>query len=343
MKILRMLLLAFCIFFAVANANDAQKWASEITAGKQIPTGKFLAFYLSKDDPKNVVFSETVENINLNFAYDEFHKIPSQNFIAYWVGNFDFKQDVQKMILTDFSWANLRISVDGEQIFDSENGGAKRLTHKFSKGRHKIEVWFVNNWHTTRLSVNFKDELKFYKQSEIAAKLKDQKFGIWLAAVYESGAQDSKINVTLEKSQKPLVVMLSSSRAVRWEVSNPHGNKILAALVYNPISSINLNKNVYFMDERIYDEDMEIKCHCLNGGADFHCEGGDINSKNDRVKKEFGQNLGGFSGSHNAIMLNLPSVLIDESVLAKGAESKKLIEAEREKCRKSGKINDAFK
>ena len=42
-------------------------------------------------------------------------------------------------------------------------------------------------------------------------------------------------------------------------------------------------------------------------------------------------------------MLNLPSVLIDESVLAKGAESKKLIEAEREKCQKSGKINDAFK
>ena len=343
MKILRMLLLAFCIFFAVANANDAQKWASEITAGKQIPTGKFLAFYLSKDDPKNVVFSETVESVNLNFPYDEFHKIPSQNFIAYWVGNFDFKQDVQKMILTDFSWANLRIAVDGEQIFDSENGGAKRLTHKFSKGRHKIEVWFVNNWHTTRLSVNFKDELKFYKQSEIAAKLKDQNFDIWLAAVYESGAQDSKINVTLEKSQKPLVVMLSSSRAVRWEVSNPHGNKILAALVYNPISSINLNKNVYFMDERIYDEDMEIKCHCLNGGADFHCAGGDISSKNERVKKEFGQDLGGFSGSYGAITLNLPSILIDESVLAKDAEAKKRIEAEREKCQKSGKINDTFK
>ena len=72
MKILRMLLLAFCIFFAVANANDAQKWASEITAGKQIPTGKFLAFYLNKDDSKNVVFSETVENINLNLLTTSF-------------------------------------------------------------------------------------------------------------------------------------------------------------------------------------------------------------------------------------------------------------------------------
>ena len=77
MKILRMLFLAFCVFLAYVNANDAQKWASEITAGKQIPTGKFLAFYLNKDDSKNVVFSETIENINLNFAYDEFHKIPS--------------------------------------------------------------------------------------------------------------------------------------------------------------------------------------------------------------------------------------------------------------------------
>lgn len=343
MKFLRMLFLAFCVFLAYVNANDAQKWASEITADKQIPAGKFLAFYLNKDDSKNVVFSETVENINLNFAYDEFHKIPSEKFIAYWVGNFDFKQDAQKMILADFSWANLRISVDGEQIFDSENAGSKALMHKFNKGRHKIEVWFVNNWHTTSLLVDFKDESKFYKQSEIAAKLKDQKFDIWLAAVYESGAQDNKIKVTLEKAQKPLVVMLSSYRAVRWEISNPHGNKILAALVYNPISSINLNKNVYFMDERIYDEDMEIKCDCINGGAHFHCAGGDINSKNERVKKEFGQDLGGFSGSYSPTAINLPSVLIDESVLAKGAESKKLIEAEREKCRKSGKINDTFK
>ncbi|MFC2570881.1 MAG: hypothetical protein ACFNUU_00565 [Campylobacter sp.] len=343
MKILRMLLLAFCIFFAVANANDAQKWASEITAGKQIPTGKFLAFYLSKNDPKNVVFSETVESVNLNFAYDEFHKIPSENFIAYWVGNFDFKQDAQQMILADFSWANLRISVDGEQIFDSENAGSKALMHKFNKGRHKIEVWFVNNWHTTSLLVDFKDEPKFYKQSEVVAKLKGQKFDIWLAAVYESGAQDNKIRVTLEKARKPLVVMLSSYRAVRWEVSNPHGNKILAALVFNPRSSINLKENVYFMDDYGYDEDTEIKCYCVNGGADFHCEGGDINSKNDRVRKDFGQNLGGFSGSYGAITLNLPSILIDESVLAKDAEAKKRIEAEREKCQKSGKINDTFK
>ena len=56
MKILRMLLLAFCIFFTVANANDAQKWASEITAGKQIPTGKFLAFYLNKEFKKRSFF-----------------------------------------------------------------------------------------------------------------------------------------------------------------------------------------------------------------------------------------------------------------------------------------------
>ena len=343
MKFLRTLFLAFCVFLAYASANDAQKWASEITAGKQIPTGKFLAFYLNKDDSKNVVFSETVEKINLNFPYDEFHKIPSEKFIAYWVGNFDFKQDVQKMILADFSWANLRIAVDGEQIFDSENGGAKRLTHKFSKGRHKVEVWFVNNWHTTDILVDFKDELKFYKQSEIAAKLKDQNFDIWLAAVYESGALDNKINVTLEKAQKPLVVMLSSYRAVRWEVSNPHDNKILAVLVFNPKSSIDLKENLYFMDDYVYNEDTEIKCDCINDGADFYCYGGDMSSKNERIKKEFGQNFGGFGGSHRPTAINLPSILIDESVFAKDAEAKKRIEAEREKCQKSGKINDVFK
>ncbi|WP_299084225.1 hypothetical protein [uncultured Campylobacter sp.] len=342
MKILRVFLLAFCVFLACANANDTQKWASEITAGKQIPADKFLAFYLNKDDPKTVVFSETVENINLNFAYDKFHKIPSEKFIAYWVGIFDFKQDTQKMILADFSRANLRIAIDSEQIYDSENARNKAVTHKFSKGRHKIEVWFVNNWHTTDILVDFKDEVKFYEQSKIAEKLKGQNFDIWLAAVYGSSAQDSKINVTLEKTQKPLVVILSSYSAVRWEVSNPHNNKILAVLVFNPVSSINLKENIYFMDDRGYSGDTEMKCYCVGGGSDFHCEGGYISSKNERIKKEFGQNLSGFGGSYSSAVINLPSILIDENVFAKDAETKKQIEADREKCLKSGKINDIF-
>lgn len=246
------------------------------------------------------------------------------------------------MILADFSRANLRIAIDGEQIYDSENARNKAVTHKFSKGRHKIEVWFVNNWHTTDILVDFKDEVKFYEQSKIAEKLKGQNFDIWLAAVYGSSAQDSKINVTLEKTQKPLVVILSSYSAVRWEVSNPHNNKILAVLVFNPVSSINLKENIYFMDERGYSGNTEMKCYCVGGGSDFHCEGGYISNKNERIKKEFGQNLSGFGGSYSSAAINLPSILIDENVFAKDAETKKQIEADREKCLKGGKINDIF-
>ena len=72
----------------------------------------------------------------------------------------------------------------------------------------------------------------------------------------------------------------------------------------------------------------------FNGSRDF--------SKNELIKKDFGQNLSGFSGSHDAIMINLPSTLVDESVFAKDAELKKQIEIDREKCLKGGKINDIF-
>ncbi len=189
--------------------------------------------------------------------------------------------------------------------------------------------------------MDFKDEPNFYKQSEVAAKLKGQNFDIWLAAIYESDVNDNKVVVALEKSKKPLVVMLSSYRAVRWEVSNPHNNKILAVLVFNPISSINLKENVYLVN-RVYDDNTKIRCDCVGGGSDFHCDGGDISSKNELIKKDFGQNLSGFSGSHDAIMINLPSTLVDESVFAKDAELKKQIEIDREKCLKGGKINDIF-
>ena len=85
-----------------------------------------------------------------------------------------------------------------------------------------------------------------------------------------------------------------------------------------------------------------MKCYCVGGGSDFHCEGGYISSKNERIKKEFGQNLSGFGGSYSSAVINLPSILIDENVFAKDAETKKQIEADREKCLKSGKINDIF-
>ena len=78
-----------------------QKWAKEITADAQIPQDKFLAFYLNKDEPKKVVFSENVDRISVNYEGNSFHEIPSPNLMAYRVVEPTFDADVVKMVLGD--------------------------------------------------------------------------------------------------------------------------------------------------------------------------------------------------------------------------------------------------
>ena len=64
MRFLIILVLAFAAF---AQESNMQKWAKEITADAQIPQDKFLAFYLNKDEPKKVIFSENVDRISVNY------------------------------------------------------------------------------------------------------------------------------------------------------------------------------------------------------------------------------------------------------------------------------------
>ena len=99
MRFLIILVLAFAAF---AQESNMQKWAKEITADAQIPQDKFLAFYLNKDEPKKVIFSENVDRISVNYEGNSFHEIPSPNLMAYWVGEFNFDADVEKMVLGDY-------------------------------------------------------------------------------------------------------------------------------------------------------------------------------------------------------------------------------------------------
>jgi len=149
MRFLIILVLAFAAF---AQESNMQKWAKEITADAQIPQDKFLAFYLNKDEPKKVVFSENVDRISVNYEGNSFHEIPSPNLMAYWVGEFNFDADIEKMVLGDYGWSTLVIAVDGTDVLGGTSSNQKRpLTYKFSK-RTVIGFHQISNFYLARVS-----------------------------------------------------------------------------------------------------------------------------------------------------------------------------------------------
>ncbi|WP_299186706.1 hypothetical protein [uncultured Campylobacter sp.] len=347
MKFLLVFMLVFTAAFCEekpANGTAMQKWAKEITAGAQIPTDKFLAFYLNKDEPKKVIFSQNVDRISVNYEGEGFRDIPSQNLMAYWVGEFNFDADVEKMVLGDYGWSTLVIAVDGTDVLGGMSSNKKRpLTYKFSKGKHKIEAWFLNDAHSSGLFVDFKDVVPFYRQKDAVAKIAtDRDYDVWLGAVYESAQMDNKVKVVLEKSQKPLVLLLSSYRAVEWEISNPQNNEILATLVFNPISRAEGGKNVLYVEDYRYSEAVDgLKCQCISGKV-FHCEGSEIYDMNERVLGVFGKGLSGFAGKHGANSLNLPSIAITPKEIEASKSRLAAVEADRKKC-ESTPMDDVFR
>lgn len=341
MRFFIILVLAFAAF---AQESNMQKWAKEITADAQIPQDKFLAFYLNKDEPKKVVFSENVDRISVNYKGNSFHEIPSPNLMAYWVGEFNFDADVEKMVLGDYGWSTLVIAVDGTDVLGGTSSNQKRpLTYKFSKGKHKIEAWFLNDAHSSELFVDFKDVEPFYRQKDAVAKIPaDKDYDLWLGAIYESAQMNNRVKLNLAKSDKPIVLLLSSYRAVEWEISNPQKNEILAVLIYNPISSVRGVSGALYVEDYRYTEAADgLKCECISGNV-FHCDGSEIYDMNGRVNGIFGRGLGAFAGKHAVNSLDLPGLVITPKILDESKARLLSVEADRKKC-ESTPMDDVFR
>ena len=76
----------------------------------------------------------------------------------------------------------------------------------------------------------------------------------WLVSAYEAKKSSGQIDVVLEKSSKPVVLLLQSYEVVDWKIHNPHGNKIEAVVVgkaIGPGSSVEgdiQNNEIYFIN-----------------------------------------------------------------------------------------------
>ena len=321
-------------------------WGESLNPRNQIPTNKFKAFYINTKNLKTVIASEDVAKVSVNYVWDKFHGILSEDFGAYWVGNFNFEQTKDMSINISQSWSKTRIIIDGMVVY--EGGTNSEIPFKFTKGEHKIEVEYVNNWHTTNFMVNLKEKEKIYTQDEINKELQkssSKNSVVLYAGVYESKNKDQSITLKMAKSSQPVILMLDSYEPVEWRIKNPYNVKIEAIIYSSHQSGVEIKgdipKSIPILKYKgqIGSYTMKKTCSCINGGALFTCEGNNGLETIKSIETFSGHKLFGVSGAYGADTLMLPSMVIDDKKIKEFNEEIINAEKQRQSCQKETNPN----
>lgn len=317
-------------------------WGEYLNVNKEIPTNAFHAFYFDAAHPKEVVASEKVKEISVNYPYKEFHGIDSSRFGGYWVGDFVYEKEKKEVFYVSQSQSKLRLIVDGYVLYEGSN--SEEIPYLFTKGKHRIEVEHLNHWHTTRMNVKIGEYFKKYTLEELKDQfsyLKQKDFTIWYTGIYESRNIDSSVEITLKESEKPVVLIFQSYRATNWKINNPHHTKIEVVILnsYSPIAmveGIDKKTPLYYTKRSLgYGYQLTRKCSCTSGH--FHCSGSVFKDRS--ISALFNKKIDGFSGVYGTKGLTIPQKRMEESVYNMIEKNEKEIKEKRKVCSKNRDID----
>lgn len=208
-----------------------------------IPTNKFRAFYMDKNSPKKIQYSEVVDALSLTYSHEPFHTILADNFLGLWIGNFTFEKETHLNINVSVSWAHIKITDNGKIIY--EGGDSSQIEHVFSKGTHKIEVEYINNYGQVDVNMGFIKSVPMLDEN-ITRSLITPDTNVYLFGGYESERNDHGVDFVLQNSSRPTVLFLSSYETINYTIRNVRGGK-LKAIIYNsnePLGEIKTDSDI---------------------------------------------------------------------------------------------------
>ena len=113
-------------------------------------------------EPERLIAKEHVNHIRVHYAYDEFKRIPSPDFAAYWVGWLNIPERGEYEFVPEHSSSSVRIFLDGHRIYEGHDQRDSLSQHsvQLEPSRYLLEVEMANSWHTTDfgLTVNLLKE-----------------------------------------------------------------------------------------------------------------------------------------------------------------------------------------
>jgi uncharacterized protein YecT (DUF1311 family) len=315
-------------------------WGDRLAPGVSAPLGRFNAYYLRSGATASLIATATVDTVSINYPWDEFHKIKSEDFEGYWTGRFQYAKATPVLISVDQSWSRTRVIIDRKLIYDGSS--IARVPFVFSPGVHAVEVEFINNWHTTSLNVTFEESVEPLAKSELRSRLQSlapANTVVQVAAVYESRSQDNTLDLTLAPLQVPVILVLASHKAVHWRITNPDGVEI-RAIVYGsnaPGSRVEVAQRGkvprLLVRESLAAYDTMPRCDCA--GGEFHCEGDNLAGTVQTLSSMLGFPVTGFSGQYNPAALVLPAIVVTPEVMGGAKANLNILTRDQAECRKT--------
>ncbi len=316
-------------------------WGEKLNPTDQIPAEGFSAFYINTNNPTDVIHKELVKDLSINYVYNKFHKIMSEDFGAYWVGYVHLTKDEVKTISISQGWSKTRLIIDGVVVYKGDSD--KEFQLLLNKGRHKIEVEYINNWHTTEFHLALLDVVEKLSANEIKSRLTNNipsgNYEIYYAGVYESDNQDLSVILNIEKTSKQIVLFLSSYSTVKWYISNPFMTEIRAIVYgsYSPgitiVGDIDKSTLLLHSNKRLggsYGSGTKSLCNCQSGR--FSCgKSGPLSTK--KYLDTFGSaSMTGFSGKYSASSLKVPEIITNSTYVQEAEKRNLEIEQLRKDC-----------
>ncbi len=330
---------------APLSATSPQLVTAKVTWGKHfkpaggVPVDSFHAVYLNTREPDKAIASEKVRTVGINYAWDDFHGIASEDFGAYWVGTVRIERPVTRRFSLSQSWSKARVIIDGKIIYEGSQDGQFR--YRFDAGDHLLEVEYINNWHTTDFKLTMDDDAELATASQLSTLLApsaDARTKMLFAAVYEPAGRDHSVQLDLRPADAPLVLILSSYTPVRWVIRNPHDVDLRAVAFgsHSPGSELAGDlepgvKRIPFRGQLGHYSRMP-SCNC--SGSSFHCEGAELFSTQAAVEAATGLVLHGFSGQYQAQTLPVPDLVMTAAALAPLRQQLATIAKERAACQR---------
>lgn len=217
------------------SLNVSDSWWSKI--GGSVPETGFRAYYFKQDAMDTPVAEENVSHIGIHYIHQDFHGIDAKNFAALWVGNIHAKEDMVMSMQYDLSWAQVRVWLDGQSVYEYQHADNRQSREGsfdliLTKGSHRLEVAFINHWHTVGFALYPQRKILIDQSDEVRALLNQPDYAVAHAKVYESNARYGTIDLHLPPSNKPVVLVLESHHSVFWRLQ-PSQTPLKAVIIQN--------------------------------------------------------------------------------------------------------------
>ena len=342
----------------ITDLNAVKKLAEFPLAGKTWrdrfyqtgtpPLNAFKVFYFNTTSPTKSVASSQVSSIDINYAWQDGpgFKIDSEDFGAYWIGDFTLAKDEVMLLDLSQSWSETRVIIDGHLIYKGGNNNSLKIN--IPKGQHTLEVEYVNNWHTVEFSASLRTVLDVPKVISTSEIEKINHKEVWYAGVYESGAANKTIRLVPKSSNTvPKILFLSSYASVKWDATLLK-NSGITTIIYSShapgAQMINLPQGISVYTIKIpYGYTLKASCSTNDRNGLLGC--GDIDeftSVYNAITKLTTKPLTGFSGAYSPTELTLPGTVLTSTIIKDALANPVKLRAESAKYLESQKIDNIF-